>query len=443
MRKKIIIIGAGCAGLSAATALAAKGHEVLVFEKSKIMGGRTSSFCDPGTNEIVDNGQHLLLGCYHETKKYLQRVSADDLVAFQSNFETKMISPTGAVSKLKTYSLPAPFHLLWGYLQYNAFGIKDRLSIFQVAFKLKINSETKLASMSCKEFLDACGQSKKTQERFWDLLILATLNLSPEKAPASMLKVVLEKGFLASKKDASSGLASVGLSDLFGDPAKTFIENRGGKVLMNQTVTKIHVKDGEAYGITLLDGQSIDGDIVISAVPPKIWISLCKDIPELKNDVRKVSLMIPSPIVSLHIWPDRDLFYDAYVGFWGTPFHWVFRKDQFMRDKNIKHYTLVASSAEELVRTPMAQLVDLAKETLEPYCGKFSVTRAKKSVMAHATWMHELGREDARLSVQSSIKNFYQIGDWVDTGLPCTIESACKSGHDVVQKIDLMTSSVV
>ena len=69
----VIVIGAGFAGLSAATALAERGVRVLVLEARPTMGGRASAFIDPATGERVDNGQHVLVGGYHETFAFLRR----------------------------------------------------------------------------------------------------------------------------------------------------------------------------------------------------------------------------------------------------------------------------------------------------------------------------------------------------------------------------------
>ena len=73
----VIVVGAGFAGLSAAVRLARRGARVLVVEERRRLGGRASAFADPETGEVVDNGQHALFGCYHETFAFLRDIGAE------------------------------------------------------------------------------------------------------------------------------------------------------------------------------------------------------------------------------------------------------------------------------------------------------------------------------------------------------------------------------
>jgi zeta-carotene desaturase len=70
-----IVIGGGVAGFSAATALAEAGARTLVLEARPGLGGRATAFTDPGTGERVDNGQHILMGCYRDTLALLERLA--------------------------------------------------------------------------------------------------------------------------------------------------------------------------------------------------------------------------------------------------------------------------------------------------------------------------------------------------------------------------------
>src|SRR5918993_3844965 len=96
----VIAIGGGCAGFSAATALAERGARVLVLEARPGLGGRATAFTDPETGERVDNGQHILMGCYTETLAFLDRIGAADRVRWQTGLKLSMIDRAGHHSVL-------------------------------------------------------------------------------------------------------------------------------------------------------------------------------------------------------------------------------------------------------------------------------------------------------------------------------------------------------
>ncbi|MEZ4845906.1 MAG: FAD-dependent oxidoreductase [Bdellovibrionota bacterium] len=153
-----VVIGAGCAGLSCATALSDEGQHVLVLEKRNMLGGRACSYPDPQTGEIVDNGQHLLLGCYKETRLFLERLGQTHALPFQDGFSTPMVGPDRVIHHLRTWNVPAPFHLLFGFLKYTAIPWMDRLRIFKVALALR--NAKNLGNMSCTQWLTSMGFSR-------------------------------------------------------------------------------------------------------------------------------------------------------------------------------------------------------------------------------------------------------------------------------------------
>src|SRR5271165_3935956 len=101
-RGDLVVIGGGFAGLSAGVALARSGYRVTVLESKPALGGRAYSFADSDTGDFVDNGQHVLMGCYTETLDFLKRIGAYGQLVFHEDLEIEMLVGPGQSAVLKT-----------------------------------------------------------------------------------------------------------------------------------------------------------------------------------------------------------------------------------------------------------------------------------------------------------------------------------------------------
>src|SRR5262249_4251081 len=130
---QVVVIGGGFAGLSAGTALAERGVRVLVVDARAQLGGRATAFRDRETGELVDNGQHVLFGCYRATFEFLARIQALDRIRIQPSLSVPFIDRAGQRSVLACPTLPSPLHLLAGVLDWDALQWRDRLSVLKLA----------------------------------------------------------------------------------------------------------------------------------------------------------------------------------------------------------------------------------------------------------------------------------------------------------------------
>ena len=76
----VAVAGGGLAGLAAACALSDAGFRVTLFEKRPFLGGRASSYEHPGTGEVVDNCQHVLLRCCVNLLNFYQRLGVRERI---------------------------------------------------------------------------------------------------------------------------------------------------------------------------------------------------------------------------------------------------------------------------------------------------------------------------------------------------------------------------
>src|SRR5262245_22495415 len=174
-----IVVGAGFAGLSAAVRLARNGARVLVLEARSRLGGRATAFNDRETGELVDNGQHVLLGCYRDTLSFLEQVGARDNVAFQPALGVTMVDRDGVRSRLDLPMLPSPLHLIAGVFDWTALTWKDRLAVLQMRTPIRIarralergaHAIAASPGETVENWLIRNGQTARVREMLWDPL---------------------------------------------------------------------------------------------------------------------------------------------------------------------------------------------------------------------------------------------------------------------------------
>ena len=112
MTTDVVVIGAGFAGLSAAVRLADRGQRVVVVEEAPRLGGRATAFTDRETGERVDNGQHVLFGCYRETYAFLDALGTESLAPLQPRLSVTMPTARRRAFELACPRLPPPWHLI-------------------------------------------------------------------------------------------------------------------------------------------------------------------------------------------------------------------------------------------------------------------------------------------------------------------------------------------
>src|SRR5262249_42036610 len=129
------------------------------------------------------------------------------------------------------------------------------------------------ASDTVATWLTTHGQSPALREWLWNPLAVAALNQDPAIASASPFVRVLGELFGPRHDDASVGLASVPLDELYALPAQRFIEARGGAVLL-KSPGRVRVENNRVLHV-LAGSTTIETSRVIAAVPwhafSRIW----------------------------------------------------------------------------------------------------------------------------------------------------------------------------
>ena len=224
-RYDVAVIGAGFAGLSAGGSPGCGGGaRVLVLEARARLGGRATAFADRETGERVDNGQHVLLGCYTETLEFLRTIDAIDRVRLQPQLRVAMVDRDGRYSRLECPILPAPLHLLGGALEWPALDWRDRFAILRMGFP-----KPPLPEENVDAWLLRNGQTGRLREMLWEPLAVAALNQHPSQAAAPPFARVLREMFKTPESSAII-LPVRPLDEMYAEPARDFVERHGGSV---------------------------------------------------------------------------------------------------------------------------------------------------------------------------------------------------------------------
>jgi squalene-associated FAD-dependent desaturase len=434
----VVVIGGGIAGLSAAAALADAGARVLVLEARPTLGGRASAFADPATGETVDNGQHLMLGCYHETLAFLARIGASRNVALQGGLEVPFVDEAGRWSTLSCPPLPSPLHLLAGLVEWEALRIGDRLSALSLAGPIR-RARRHLESAkgvlpawdgeTVESWLVRNGQSRRLREMLWGPLALAALNQPANEAAAPVFVRVLAQMFGPDSKDSAVAMPLQPLDALYAEPARNFIVERGGEIRVS-CPARVRIGDGSIAWVDAR-GERVEAGVVIVAVP---WFALTDTI---AGDTRPVDsvlaasrAVVASPIVTVNLWYDRAVLPAPFVGLPGRVFQWVFDKRQVLGD-SASHLSCVSSGAASVVAQSNDDLASRAGSELASALPSARAAQVLRSIVVRerrATFSLAPG-QPARPDTQTAVRGLLLAGDWVETGLPATIEGAVVSGH--------------
>jgi squalene-associated FAD-dependent desaturase len=441
-RYDVVVIGAGFAGLSAAVRAAARGARVLVLEARSRLGGRATAFPDRETGDLVDNGQHIIVGAYRSTRAFLTTIGADSHVRFQKRLDVTMIDSAGVRSRLECPDLPPPLHLLGGVLEWNALTWTDKLAALRMVGPLRIAMRelrpgaTMIAASpgeTVAQWLERNGQTPRIRELLWEPLALAALNQPASVAIAPPFARVLAEMFGGDPGAAALGLSDTPLHRLYAEPARAYIEARGGAVALGAraVVTISSSSNGDpVVGSVSAGGTEWQSARVIAAVP---WFALGDlfdgNTQPLGGLLAAARATEPSPIFTTNLWYNHELFEEPFIGLPGRLMQWAFRRIS-AGDGGGPYLSLISSGPSRLSTMTNQEIIEVAEHELDealPGARDAELLRASVIREPRATFSLAPG-QPRRPSTATPVRGLLVAGDWVDTGLPATIESAVRSG---------------
>jgi squalene-associated FAD-dependent desaturase len=430
--KSIAIIGGGVAGLAAGCALAEIGYKVALFERKPYMGGRASSYEHPGTGEVVDNCQHVLLGCCTNLIDFYRRIGSEQDVQW---FDTlTFMTPGGKQSQLKPSALPAPSHSSIAFLKTQFLSWSDKLAISR-GLAAMMREPLPDTGESFLTWLRQHGQTDQAIRRFWEPVLVSALNEDLDRCSVRYASLVFRDSFLKSAHAGEMGVPAVPLTELY-SRAKGYIEERGGTVRLRTSVEQI-ASGREEVQLTLgLEGKGEEfaADSVIVAVP---WHVTAKLVPTLAAQLSQIE---SSSITGIHLWFDRRITDLPHAVLLDRTIQWMFHKSllQPKRGEQGSYVELVVSASKKLIDMSRQEIIDLAVKELGEFFPAVHGAKLKKATVVkefHATYSVLPGADALRPKQATSDPRLFLAGDWTDTGWPATMEGAVRSGYLAAEAI--------
>ncbi len=436
LQKSVTVIGGGIAGLSAAVFLAENDFKVTLLEGSPKLGGRAYSFFDKERNQFFDNGQHILAGWYKNTFEYLKLIGSFEKLNKQKELEVNFINTDKLIYKLKCPDVSPPVNLIIGLMKFDALKWKDKFAVNNIRKLLKGEYVPESGYNNVKKLLSGIRQTDNLIKYFWEPFILAVFNTRPEKVSVEIFLNVIRLGF-NEKINSTLVIPDADLNELLITGAQEFLNRRKAQVTLNSRIRQIITNEGpgnvKVEYIMTEDGKKIISDFYISAVPFFLFKKLFSEEIYYKNNFNSES-MKESSIISVHIFTEdkipEDMIPDnsfGMTGLIGTIVQWIFKKSD-------RHLSLVISAADDL------KITDMSNEEIYKICikdlyntirdfNKVRISGYKVIKEKRATFIPDTESLKYRPKQKTVYDNLYIAGDWTDTGMPATIESAVTSAR--------------
>jgi squalene-associated FAD-dependent desaturase len=445
---EVFIVGSGWSGLSSAIRLKQYGYSVQLFEATRQLGGRAR--CTKFKGLDLDNGQHILSGACHETLNLFQSLGMkeDDYLYRQSLkldflFSNKYTVKPKAIKELHLHpaDLPAPFHLLFAFINARNITAIDKYHIIKLFIILRWKKYHIPGSedLSLLEFLQKNHQSNEIVNIFWEPLCLAIMNTPVKIASTKIFLTVLKSSFTGNKQHSDILFFSTPLCESLPQNAAQFLQkktahiaNLSSRIHLNSRIDSILIKNSRISGITIGQCEYACSRLILST-PVHITQKLLATHHECLALVKSLQKINYQPIYTIYLYYQQKFELPQYMtGILNAYSQWVFDKS-FCQQSGLlaviisgpgKHQNL---NKDELIKQVSFELDSIF--TLPKLAWGIVIKENKATINCSVT------NNKYRPCSQTAIKGLYLAGDYTNTGYPSTLEGAVKSGNTAAELI--------
>lgn len=435
-RPSVAVVGGGLAGLAAAAAASGQGLHVELFERRRQLGGRTGSFRDPLTGGLLDDCQHVSMGCCTNLADFCRRMGVAE--CFQRYRTPHFFGPDGTQYDFApTGWLPAPLHLAPALMRLGYLSLGERWAIGRAMRRLaRADPGNTGTEETIGDWLRRHGQSARAIEHFWSVILVGALSETVDRSSLSAAQKVFVDGFLAARTAYEIEVPKIPLAEILQRVAGRLAE-RGVALHPGTAVRQIEGDAHRATAVVLADGTRREFDFVVVAVP---WGRIRSLFPEAMlsamPSLARSERIRPAPITAVHLWLDRPITPLPHAVLVGRMPQWVFnrgRQDAPPQGSESWHYyQVVISASHDLAGRSRKDVVAAVRRDLEaiwPEARGAELLHWRLVTRPEAVFSCRPGLDRLRPQQQTPIENLILAGDWTATGWPATMEGAVRSGY--------------
>lgn len=428
---RVAIVGAGLAGIAAAAALVDAGLDVTLIERRKLLGGRATSFEDAATGQLLDNCQHVLLGCCTNLLHLYRRLGIEQQVDFFDRIT--FANARGTRSSLAASGLPSPLHLAPSMLTFKLLTWGQKMDVARAMASMFILDDAAVAAADNESFaqwLGRHGHGRDAIDAFWNIILISALNEDADHASAKYALQVFRQAFLGHRRGYVMGVPRVPLATLYGSAIATrcltgtIVEGIELRERGPQGTTAAH---GQTWSLTLSSGETIEADSVILATAAHASARLLAPFADRAPSLRVLDRFAFRPILGLHLFYDRPVMTEPHLALVGTELQWLFRKNDAGT-----HIHGVVSAPDRLIDTPADPLMPRLLREVEsilPAARAAKLLRHRVVKEKRATFSPVPGLDRHRPPAATALPGLFLAGDYTQTDWPATMEGAVRSGY--------------
>lgn len=430
----VIIVGGGLAGLAAAAMLGREGLRVTLLEARPRLGGRATSIPDQATGELIDNCQHVSMGCCTNFSHFCRTTGIDRF--FVEEQELTFIGPDRKPNRFRADFLPAPLHLGSSFRKFSFLSIREKISLAKSLRELAGTKRTQLLGKTIADWLGEQHLSERVVQQFWHVVLVSALSESLDRIDAAMAQKVIVDGFLRNRGGWKVSVPIEPLGTVYGQHLADWLADHNTRIRLKSGVDRVVVEENRCEEVRLRNGESLNAKATIIAVPQPRAVDLLSTL-NMSENISELQPLESAPISSIHLWFDRPITPLRHAVFTSGLSQWIFNRT-LIHNKNGTapssgyYYQVVISASGELATRPRESVIKQVVDELATYWSAVSEANLLHSRMLtehHAVFSPLPNIEDARPSQHTKVRNLFLAGDWTRTGWPATMEGAVRSGY--------------